>query len=82
MQMPVGGSMNAKAETAAARHPRIRFFSVPWADAKIDGNDVLVSSSRVGGPKFLRYDYVDVPRYCLWNKAGLPAAPFEARVGP
>jgi 3-hydroxybutyrate dehydrogenase len=30
----------------------------------------------------MRYDYVDVPRYCLWNKAGLPAAPFDARVGP
>ena len=31
MQMSVGGSMNAKAEIAAATHPRIRFFSVPWA---------------------------------------------------
>ena len=29
MQMSVGGSMNAKAEIAAATHPRIRFFSVP-----------------------------------------------------
>jgi len=50
-----------------------------WADAKIDGNDVLVSSPLVKEPKFLRYDYVDVPRCCLWNKAGLPAAPFDAR---
>jgi len=53
-----------------------------WADAKIDGNDVLVSSPLVREPKFLRYDYVDVPRYCLWNKAGLPAAPLDARVAP
>ncbi|MGA2068493.1 MAG: hypothetical protein ABSG86_26200, partial [Thermoguttaceae bacterium] len=53
-----------------------------WADAKIDGNDVLVSSPLLSEPKFLRYDYVDVPRYCLWNKAGLPAAPLDARVGP
>jgi sialate O-acetylesterase len=53
-----------------------------WGDAKIDGNDVLVSSPLVKEPKFLRYDYVDVPRHCLWNKAGLPAAPFDARVGP
>jgi sialate O-acetylesterase len=53
-----------------------------WADAKIDGDDVLVSSPRVEDPKFLRYDFVDVPRYRLWNKAGLPAAPFESRIGP
>ena len=53
-----------------------------WADAKIDGSDVLVSSPLVREPKFLRYDYVDIPRYCLWNKAGLPAAPFDARVAP
>lgn len=53
-----------------------------WADAKIDGDDVLVSSSLVREPKFLRYDYVDVPRYCLWNKAGLPAAPFDSRIAP
>jgi sialate O-acetylesterase len=53
-----------------------------WAEAKIDGNDVLVSSPLVREPKFLRYDYVDVPRHCLWNKAGLPAAPLDARVGP
>ncbi len=53
-----------------------------WADATIDRNDVLVSALLVKEPKYLRYDYVDVPRYCLWSKAGLPAAPFEARVGP
>jgi len=53
-----------------------------WADAKIDGEDVLVSCPQVEAPKFLRYDYVDVPRYCLWNKAGLPAAPFDVKIGP
>jgi sialate O-acetylesterase len=53
-----------------------------WADARIDGDDVLVSSALVREPKFLRYDYVDVPTYCLWNRAGLPAAPFDARIGP
>ncbi len=52
-----------------------------WADARIDGDDVLVSSPQVKEPTFLRYDYVDVPRYRLWNKADLPAAPFDAKVG-
>ena len=53
-----------------------------WADARVDGDDMLVSSPQVKDPKCLRYDYVDLPRYHLWNKAGLPAAPFDVRVGP
>ena len=52
-----------------------------WADAKVDGNEVLVSSAQVPDPKFLRYDYVDVPWCRLWNKADLPAAPFDSQVG-
>ena len=52
-----------------------------WADARIDGDDVPVSSPQVKEPRFLRYDYVDVPGYCLWKKAGLPAAPFDAAIG-
>jgi sialate O-acetylesterase len=53
-----------------------------WADAQIDGQDVLLSSPQVAEPLFLRYDFVDVPRYRLWNEAGLPAAPFEAQLRP
>jgi len=53
-----------------------------WADAKIDGDDVVVTAPQLAAPRFLRYDYVDVPRYRLWNKAGLPAAPFNTRIGP
>ncbi len=41
MQMSVGGSMNAKAEIAAAVHPRIRFFSVPWAGLRPGGPQVM-----------------------------------------
>ncbi len=41
MQMSVGGSMNAKAEIAAATHPRIRFFSVPWAGLRAGGPQVM-----------------------------------------
>jgi sialate O-acetylesterase len=53
-----------------------------WAEATIDGDAVLVSSPDVPAPKAVRYDFVDVPRYRLWNQAGLPAAPFEATVAP
>jgi sialate O-acetylesterase len=52
-----------------------------WADAKIDGDDVLLTSPQVKEPKLLRYDFVDVPHYTLYNNAGLPAAPFEAKIG-
>jgi hypothetical protein len=41
MQMSAGGAMNAKAEIAAARHPRIRFFSVPWAGLRPGGPQVM-----------------------------------------
>ena len=41
MQMSVDGSMNAKAEIAAALHPRIRFFSVPWAGLRPGGPQVM-----------------------------------------
>jgi len=32
--------------------------------------------------EFLRYDYVNVPRYRLWCKTGLPAAPFNVKIKP
>ncbi|MCY2952560.1 MAG: hypothetical protein NTU53_11370 [Planctomycetota bacterium] len=41
MQMSVDASMNAKGEIAAARHPRIRFFSVPWAGLRPGGPQVM-----------------------------------------
>jgi len=41
MQMSVAASMNAKAEIAAAKHPRIRFFGVPWAGLRPGGPQVM-----------------------------------------
>ncbi|OPZ26911.1 MAG: Glycosyl hydrolases family 2, sugar binding domain [Lentisphaerae bacterium ADurb.BinA184] len=53
-----------------------------WAEARLDGDGVRLSSPQVPAPRFVRYDYVDVPRFCLYNKAGLPAAPFNVRIEP
>ena len=48
-----------------------------WADAKIAGNTVVVSSKDVGKPVAVRYAYTMNPAGCnLYNKAGLPASPF------
>ena len=49
-----------------------------WADARIDGNTVVVSSTSVTNPVAVRYAWADNPdRANLYNVEGLPAAPFR-----
>jgi sialate O-acetylesterase len=48
-----------------------------WAEARIDGNTVIVSSPRVPKPVAVRYAWADNPIANLYNKAGLPASPFR-----
>ena len=48
-----------------------------WANAKIDGDTVIVSSSSVQKPLAVRYAWADNPIANLYNKAGLPASPFR-----
>ena len=48
-----------------------------WADAKIDGDTVLVSSDEVPAPIAVRYGWSDNPTCNLYNQAGLPASPFR-----
>jgi sialate O-acetylesterase len=52
-----------------------------WADAKIDGDSVLVWSDKVTTPVAVRYAYSDFGFFNLFNKAGLPAAPFRTDDG-
>lgn len=55
-----------------------------WAQARIDGESVVVSSADVPRPKYVRYAWQSNPRATLYNGAGLPALPFrtdEARRG-
>ena len=49
------------------------------ADARIDGDTVIVSSSQVPGPLAVRYAWASQPpQGCnLYNKEGLPASPFR-----
>ena len=47
------------------------------ADAKIDGNTVVVSSDKVANPTALRYGWQNSPVCNLYNKEGLPASPFR-----
>ena len=47
------------------------------ADAKIDGDAVVVSSPDVANPTSVRYDWDNVPNGNLYNKEMLPAPPFR-----
>jgi sialate O-acetylesterase len=49
-----------------------------WADAKIDGDTVLVWSDKVKKPVAVRYAWADNPTCNLSSAAGLPAPPFRA----
>jgi len=49
-----------------------------WAEAKIDGETVVVRSDQVPNPVAVRYAWADNPEGCnLYNRAGLPASPFR-----
>jgi sialate O-acetylesterase len=48
-----------------------------WADAKIDGQTVVVSAPEVPAPMAVRYAWADNPVCNLTNQAGLPASPFR-----
>jgi sialate O-acetylesterase len=47
------------------------------ADAVIDGDAVIVSSAEVPAPIAVRYGWANSPRCNLYNREGLPAAPFR-----
>lgn len=49
-----------------------------WADATIDGGEVVVHCDRIAAPVAVRYAWADNPEVSLYNEAGLPAAPFRS----
>jgi len=48
-----------------------------WADARIEGDSVVIWSDRIPHPIAIRYAWADNPTCNLDNGAGLPAAPFR-----
>jgi len=74
----VGGGLTAKGDGP------LKGFAVAgedkkfvWADAKIEGDSVVVSSEQVAAPVAVRYAWADNPISNLYNKEGLPASPFR-----
>lgn len=52
------------------------------ADAKIDGNAIVVMSAGAPDPVAVRYAWKEYPAANLYNKEGLPASPFRAETKP
>jgi sialate O-acetylesterase len=53
-----------------------------WADTSIEGDHIIVSSSKVPKPVAVRYGWADNPDCNLTNAAGLPASPFRTDEWP
>ena len=53
-----------------------------WADAKIDGDKVIVSSEKVDMPVAVRYAWADNPVCNFYNQEDLPASPFRTDEWP
>jgi sialate O-acetylesterase len=51
-----------------------------WAEARIDGNSVIVSSENVQFPVTVRYAWADNPVCNLYNSEMLPASPFQIKL--
>jgi len=79
----VGGGLVAKGDG------QLKGFSIAgadrkfvWADAKIDGNTVVVSSDKVSEPAAVRYAWADNPVCNFYNQEDLPASPFRTDEWP
>jgi len=79
----VGGGLVAKGGGAAGAAV-VKGFAIAgadrtfvWADAKIDGQSVVVSSPAVPAPVAVRYGWADNPDGNLYNTTWLPASPFR-----
>ncbi|MBX2945069.1 MAG: sialate O-acetylesterase [Cyclobacteriaceae bacterium] len=48
-----------------------------WANAKIDGDKIIIWSDSISNPAYVHYAWADNPDVNLYNKEGLPASPFS-----
>jgi len=48
-----------------------------WAQARQDGNDIVVFNAAIHQPTAVRYDWMNTPDGNVYNAEGLPALPFR-----
>jgi len=81
----VGTKRGLEPTITDAKNTRLERFAIAgedrkwhWAEARIDGDSVVVSSPEVPNPVAVRYAYSANPVGAnLYNSAGLPASPFR-----
>jgi len=73
----LGGGLVAKDGPLKGFQVAAADFKYYPAEARIDGDTIVLSSPDVKVPVRARYGWTNVPDINLWNKAGLPASPFE-----
>lgn len=73
-EQKIAVSGNSQLKGFAIAGPDHKFY---WADAVIEGAEVVVSSPYVQFPVAVRYAWGDNPECNLYNTAGLPASPFR-----
>ena len=76
---PADAPGNSAAPLTALTGFEIAGADMKWfpAEAVINGASVLISSAQVAAPVAVRYAWADNPSCNLYNKEGLPAAPFR-----
>jgi sialate O-acetylesterase len=72
-----GGGLVVKGETAGEFSVAGKDHRWHWATAKIEGDSVIVSCQEVTEPVAARYAWQANPLATMFNRAGLPAAPFR-----
>ena len=73
----VGGGLVARGDTLAGFAVAGANRQFVWANARIDGRAVVVSSPAVPDPVAVRYAWADNPIATLYNAEGFPAEPFR-----
>lgn len=81
----MAGHKDGRAPVVAQTDGKLQRFAIAgedhtwvWADAVIEGDTVVVSSPQVAAPVAVRYGFTSNPAGAnLYNKGGLPAAPFR-----
>ncbi|MGA2679501.1 MAG: sialate O-acetylesterase [Sedimentisphaerales bacterium] len=78
----VGGGLVAKGDSLKGFAIAGADRKFVWADAKIKGDTIVVSSDKVASPVSVRYAWEKNPVCNLYNKEGLPATPFRTDTWP
>jgi len=73
----VGDGLDSRGETLKGFAIAGEDRKFHWADARIEGDEVVVASPEVRAPVAVRYAWANSPECNLYNENGLPASPFR-----